>query len=159
MVKSYPFGFHPYFVSGQSAAASRQFPAQPMMPMQPMQPMPGMMPVTPSMPAGATIPGIPIPGAQFPITMEESFVENVLRLNLGKMATVYMTFENNSQWNAKIFRGRLEAAAKDHLILSDPKTGKRYFLLMVNLDYIEFDEPLKYFLPTQVPEQITTQTR
>lgn len=78
---------------------------------------------------------------------EQSYIENILRMNLGKHATIYMTFENNSQWNAKIFKGILEAAGRDHIVISDPKTGMRYLLLMVNLDYITFEEPLNYTLP------------
>lgn len=87
------------------------------------------------------------------LPLEMSFVENILRLNRGKMATVYMTFENNDQWNAKIFKGRVEAAGRDHLIISDPETGMRYLLLMVNLDYVTFDEPIEYEYPfgTQAP--------
>lgn len=93
-------------------------------------------------PGGAAVQtGVNVPG-QLP--MEESFIENILRLNLGKIATIYMTFENNSEWNAKIFKGRLEAAGRDHIIISDPATGMRFLLLMVNLDYITFDEELKY---------------
>lgn len=78
---------------------------------------------------------------------EESYVENILRMNLGKQVTIYMTFENNREWNAKIFKGVLEAAGRDHIIISDPATGIRYLLLMINLDYITFDEPLNYQLP------------
>jgi spore germination protein Q len=79
------------------------------------------------------------------LPLEESFIENILRLNLGKVATIYMTYENNSEWNAKIFKGVLEAAGRDHIIISDPRTGMRFLLLMVNLDYITFDEELNYF--------------
>jgi len=82
---------------------------------------------------------------------EESYIENILRLNLGKIATVYMTYENNAEWNAKIFVGRLEAAGRDHIILSDPKTGMRFLLLMVNLDYITFTEELNYEYPGFTP--------
>jgi spore germination protein Q len=82
-----------------------------------------------------------------PLATEESYIENILRLNLGKIATIYMTFENNKEWNAKIFKGRLEAAGRDHIIISDPITGMRYLLLMVNLDYVTFDEPLNYMVP------------
>ncbi|WP_188454647.1 spore coat protein GerQ [Virgibacillus oceani] len=78
---------------------------------------------------------------------EESYIENILRLNRGKKATVYMTFENNSQWNAKVFKGIIEAAGRDHLILSDPQSGKRYLLLMIYLDYVTFDEELNYAYP------------
>lgn len=82
-----------------------------------------------------------------PMPFEESYVENILRLNLGKVATIYMTYENNSEWNAKIFKGVLEAAGRDHIIISDPQSGLRYLLLMINLDYITFDEELNYNLP------------
>jgi spore germination protein Q len=94
---------------------------------------------TPITPGGVTLPGVP--------AVEESYVENILRMNLGKVATLYMTYENNTEWNAKIFKGVLEAAGRDHIIISDPVTGKRYLLLTLNLDYITFDEPLKYTLP------------
>jgi len=95
-------------------------------------------------PAGGLQTGVNVP-SQLP--MEQSYIENILRLNLGKMATLYMTYENNSQWNAKIFKGKLEAAGRDHIIISDPATGMRYLLLMVNLDYITFDEELQYMYP------------
>lgn len=114
--------------------------------------MPGSMPmpahgaVPPPVPSGAqmlpggmTIPALP--------SGEESYVENILRMNLGKVATLYMTYENNSEWNAKIFKGVVEAAGRDHIIISDPATGKRYLLLTLNLDYITFDEPINYTLP------------
>lgn len=79
--------------------------------------------------------------------VEESYVENILRLNRGKVATIYMTYENNSQWNAKIFKGVIEAAGRDHIIISDPETQMRYLLLTLNLDYITFDGPINYEYP------------
>ncbi|MDT3424768.1 spore germination protein Q [Paenibacillus forsythiae] len=78
---------------------------------------------------------------------EQSYIENILRLNLGKIGTFYMTYENNSEWNAKVFKGVLEAAGRDHIIISDPSTGQRIVLLMVNLDYATFDQPLVYQYP------------
>jgi spore germination protein Q len=93
--------------------------------------------------ATATPTGVTFP----PLPQQESYVENILRMNLGKVGTFYMTYENNSEWNAKIFKGVVEAAGRDHIIISDPVTGKRYLLLTLNLDYITFDEPLNYNLP------------
>ncbi|QPC47767.1 spore coat protein GerQ [Mangrovibacillus cuniculi] len=81
------------------------------------------------------------------LPIEESYIENILRLNKGKIATVYMTFENNKEWNSKIFKGVIEAAGRDHLILSDPQTGTRYLLPMIYLDYITFDEEIEYQYP------------
>ena len=94
-------------------------------------------------PSGTVLTGLP---------QEQSFIENILRLNLGKIGTFYMTYENNSEWNAKIFRGKIEAAGRDHIIISDPRTGQRIMLLMVNFDYATFDEPLNYEYPFRQTE-------
>ena len=79
---------------------------------------------------------------------EQSYIENILRLNLGKTISVYMNFEN-SQWGSKIFKGKLEAAGKDHIIISDLNTNMRYLLLTIYLDYITFDEEINYYYPYQ----------
>ncbi len=78
---------------------------------------------------------------------EQSYVENILRMNLGKCGTFYMTYENNKEWNAKIFKGIVEAAGRDHIIISEPATGRRVILLTIYLDYITFDEPINYQYP------------
>jgi len=88
--------------------------------------------------------GIQVPGM---LPAEQSYVENILRLNKGKLATVYMSFDASQEWNSKIFKGIIEAAGRDHLILSDPQTGMRYLLLMVYLDYVTFEEELEYDYP------------
>ena len=79
---------------------------------------------------------------------EQSYIENILRLNLGKMISAYMNFEN-SQWGSKVFKGRLEAAGKDHIIISDTQTGTRYLLLSIYLDYVTFEEEINYYYPYQ----------
>jgi spore germination protein Q len=94
---------------------------------------------TPTTASQPSIPGM--------LPMEESYIENILRLNKGKLITVYMTFENNREWNAKIFRGTIEAAGRDHLILRDPQTEARYLLPMIYLDYIVFDGEIAYEYP------------
>lgn len=102
------------------------------------------LPQMPSLP-----PTIPAPSGRD----EESYIENILRLNRGKIGTFYLTYENNAQWNAKVIRGVIETAGRDHLIVSDPQSGKRYLLLMLNLDYVEFDEPINYFMPQINPNK------
>jgi len=81
---------------------------------------------------------------QVALPQEQSYLENILRMNRGKVATVYTTNDNNPEWAAKVFRGRVENAARDHVVLADPETGMRYVVLMVNIDYLTFDEPLNY---------------
>ncbi|MBM4763578.1 spore coat protein GerQ [Bacillus sp. B15-48] len=102
---------------------------------------PGMMPSGPTYAA----PVVPIgTGHIFPGTIEESFIENILRFNKGKIGTFYFTYQGNNRWNSMVYRGRVETAGRDHIIISDPSTGKRYLLLMANLDWVEFDEQINY---------------
>ena len=77
-------------------------------------------------------------------TMEESFIENILRFNKGKIGTFYFTYQGNNKWNAMVYHGRVETAGRDHIIISDPSTGKRYLLMMANLDWVEFGEQINY---------------
>lgn len=86
--------------------------------------------------------------AQGMLPLEQSYIENILRFNRGKMANFYMTFEYNPEWPARVFRGVIEEAGRDHIIISNHEQGKYYLLLMVNLDYVEFDEPIEYIPPT-----------
>jgi spore germination protein Q len=114
----------------------------------------GMTP--PSVTSGSVMmPGGTVVAAQQPV-YQQSYIENILRLNLGKVGTFYMTYENNREWNAKIFKGVLEAAGRDHIIISDPRTGQRTILLMVNLDYATFDQPLIYEYPGVIGNPPTT---
>lgn len=85
-------------------------------------------------------------GAQGPLQFEQSYIENILRLNRGKIATVYMNFEG-SQWNSKIFKGVVLAAGRDHLILKDLQSEVRYVLLTVYLNYFTFEEEIEYEYP------------
>jgi len=86
----------------------------------------------------------PVYGGQVAVPEEQSYLENILRLNRGKMATIYTTNDNNPEWAAKVFRGEVENAARVHVVLSAPETGQRYVILMVNIDFLTFDEPLRY---------------
>lgn len=88
--------------------------------------------------------GINVPGM---LPVEESYIENILRLNKGKLVQIHSTFEHNREWNAKIFNGIIEAAGRDHVILSDPQTGKRYLIPMIYVDFVTFDEPIEYDYP------------
>lgn len=78
------------------------------------------------------------------LPMEQSYVENILRLNKGKVASFYMTFPDANEWRDRIFTGVVEQAARDHVVISDPKTGKWYLLLSIYLDFIVFDEEINY---------------
>ena len=87
-------------------------------------------------------PGITIPASRR--GAEESYIENILRLNRGKLGTFYFTFDNNAVRNNVVITGVVEAAGRDHVIISD-QSGKRYLMLMIYFDYATFDDEIAYF--------------
>lgn len=100
-------------------------------------------PATPMPPA----PQQNVMGDMDQLPMEQSYIENILRLNKGKLATVYMSFDGEAGKSPMVFTGIIEAAGRDHIILSDPETGMRYLLLMVYLNYVTFNEEIEYRYP------------
>ncbi|OZI12036.1 spore coat protein GerQ [Bacillaceae bacterium SAS-127] len=130
----YPMNYYPVF---QPASMMRSSVAQ-----QAGGGFPANMPSGPSY----AVPVVPMgTGQQLPTgSIQESFIENILRFNKGKIGTFYFTYQGNDKWNAMIYRGRVETAGRDHIIISDPANGKRYLLLMANLDWVEFGEKINY---------------
>jgi spore germination protein Q len=100
-----------------------------------------------SMPSGTpnqqTVPSLEQNISGLP-TEEQSYIENILRLNKGKVAKFFMSFPDSVEWRDKIFTGLIEAAGRDHIIISDPNTGLRHLLRLIYLDYVDFEEPINY---------------
>ena len=78
------------------------------------------------------------------LDMEQSFIENILRLNKGKRVNAYVSYPDSVDWRDKVYNGIIEEAGKDHLILSDPATGKWFLIRIIYLNYVEFDERINY---------------
>lgn len=107
-------------------------------------------PGSPLYSSGSVTPNQTTAPTNFTFPTEQSYIENILRLNRGKKVNVYMTFPDANEWRDRIFSGIIEQSGRDHLILSDPTTGKWYLLLMIYVDFVEFDENINYsqeFIP------------
>ena len=78
------------------------------------------------------------------LALEQSYIENILRLNRGKLATLYFSYPDSVEWRDKTYTGIIEAAGRDHIIVSDPNNGRWYLLLMIYLNYVDFDEKINY---------------
>ena len=76
--------------------------------------------------------------------LEQSYIENILRLNKGKRVNAYYSYPDSNEWRDKIYSGIIEEAGRDHLILSDPVNGNWYMLRMIYLNYVEFMERINY---------------
>lgn len=78
------------------------------------------------------------------LPMEQSYIENILRLNKGKIVKAYVSYPDSTEWKNKIYEGRIEQAGRDHLIISNPTNGEWYLILMIYLNYVTFTEPINY---------------
>ena len=74
------------------------------------------------------------------VPLEQSYIENILRLNRGKKVEVYASYPDSDEWKNKVFSGIIEQSGRDHIILSDPKTGDWYLILIIYVNFIKFDE-------------------
>lgn len=70
------------------------------------------------------------------VPSEGSTTQNFLRVNRGKSARVYMNFAHHKEWS--VFNGNIGTVGDDYFMLTEPKSGKRYLLLFMFLNYIEF---------------------
>lgn len=117
----------------------------------------------PGNPSGNTYPGTPIysgnnmipnqqtaPTSSGEFPLEQSYIENILRLNKGKKVDVYMTFPDSTEWRDVKYTGIIEQAGRDHIIISNPSNGEWYLLLSIYIDYFKFYEKINYspeFIP------------
>lgn len=74
----------------------------------------------------------------------QSYIENILKLNIGKKGRFHITVPGSIEWQDKTFFGKIEEAGKDHIIVSNPDTSEWYLILLIYLDYITFDEIINY---------------
>lgn len=89
---------------------------------------------------------------QIEMPIEQSYIENILRLNKGKQVRVHMTFPDSNEFRDREFSGIIEQSGRDHIIISEPSTGKWQLLLMIYVDFITFDEKINYsqeFIPNR----------
>lgn len=80
----------------------------------------------------------------FPLTAEQSYIENILRMNKGKKAKFHITVPGSAQWQDRVFDGIIEQAGRDHIIVSNPTTGEWYLILMIYLDFVTFEESINF---------------
>lgn len=90
----------------------------------------------------------PVPQQPATIPVEQTYVENIFRVNVGKKGTFYYTYSGSKKWNDMSYTGVIEQAGRDHVVIKT-STGQRLVLLYVYLLWAEFDEPLDYMHKTQ----------
>lgn len=100
---------------------------------------------------------LPAPGRR-----EESYIENILRENVGVTGTFYFTFPSadvpdQSRGNTVRVRGVVLQAGRDHAVIREESTNYVYLFPMIYFDYARFDEGFRYI--TNIPVTPTSPQR
>ena len=51
--------------------------------------------------------------------IEQSYIENIIRNNIGKKVRVHASFSDSVEWRDRVFTGIIEHAGRDNLVLND----------------------------------------
>ena len=78
------------------------------------------------------------------LPQEQSYIENILRLNKGRKVKAYVSYPDSSAWQNKVYEGIIEEAGKDHLIIRDTMNNIWYLIRIIYLNYVEFFDPIVY---------------
>ena len=79
-------------------------------------------------------------------SIQGDYIENILQKTEPIKAIVFMTFPDSNEWRDRKFDGIIEGSGRDHIVVSDPKTGSWFVLPMIYVDYIQFDENIQKYL-------------
>lgn len=98
---------------------------------------------TPTFPKDISQPNSP-PGniSAMTISLEQSLIENILRLNKGQEVCVYASYPDSNEWRDKKFIGTIKEAGKDHLILENDT--ENFLIRLLYINFIEFNKPINY---------------
>lgn len=80
------------------------------------------------------------------ITMqpEQSYIENILRLNIGKQAKIYASYPDSNEWRDRIYDGIIEDAGKDHIIMYSREDDDWYLIPLIYLNWVEFETQINF---------------
>lgn len=99
-----------------------------------------------------TPPPTQIPGGRPPGLPEgeRSYIENILRLNIGKPGRFHFSFADvtGAEYNTRNITGTVKAAGRDHVIVTERSSQHDFLFPMIYFDYAEFNEPVEYFPQT-----------
>lgn len=78
------------------------------------------------------------------LPMEQSYIENILRLNKGKHVVIYASFPDSNKDIDRSFEGVIETAGKDHIIMANNEKNEWYLIPLIYLNYCTFDSKINY---------------
>ena len=89
-------------------------------------------------------------------TGETSYIENILRLNIGEPGIFHFSFTHTLEetLNVRNVAGAVVEAGRDHVIIKEESTDRNFLFPMIYFDYAEFLGEINYFPQTNQSRQI-----
>lgn len=78
-----------------------------------------------------------------PMNNNMQYKENLLRANIGKNVSVYVSFPDSIEWRDKIFTGTIENVGNDHILIKD-KNNIPVLLQSIYINFIIFEDNPSY---------------
>ena len=69
----------------------------------------------------------------------DTFVESILRNSIGTKATLYYSYPDSDKWHDVVYDGTILLIGEDYIIIADSATNKIVVLLMLYLNWVEYD--------------------
>ena len=69
----------------------------------------------------------------------DTFVNTVLRNTIGRRAQLYFSYPDSDKWRDTVYDGIIELIGEDYIIVTDFETRKIQVLLMLYLNWVEYD--------------------
>lgn len=76
--------------------------------------------------------------------LEQSYIENILRLNKGKIVHIFASFPDSTEFKDREFIGTIEESGKDHIIMSNKEKNEWYLIPLIYMNYATFEDKINY---------------
>lgn len=73
-----------------------------------------------------------------------SFAEEILKSNIGRNATIYMSFPDSIEWRDKTFQGTILENGRDYILIKENISNKIYLLWSIYINYVEFEDNINF---------------
>lgn len=79
----------------------------------------------------------------------ESYIGNIIKLNIGKLGTFFFTFSDSEKWRDESFVGVIEEAGRDYFIIRDMDSNDTILLPLVYFLWARFKGEITLHTPSQ----------
>ena len=76
--------------------------------------------------------------------LEQSYIENILRLNKGKLVHIFASFPDSTEFKDREFIGTIEESGKDHIIMANAEKNEWYLIPLIYMNYATFEDKINY---------------